>query len=152
MAPRAYSAIAGRLGIGLAPVGITLNDFRDCETGPNNLQNFPYLNDAVNNGPTTIVFGKLSSSFNTQFVLDFYSSPACSQRGMGDRKTYLGSINVATSGRFTSLEIIVHAAADDDVISTALVNSYPLFHVGINNNSIVTSTGLNHQPVGFLFS
>jgi Right handed beta helix region/IPT/TIG domain/S-layer homology domain len=83
--------------------GLTENDLGDADTGSNNLQNFPLLISAVSNlngapGTTTIT-GRLNSTANTQFTIDFYSNPACVGRPQDflEGKTYLGADTVTTN-------------------------------------------------------
>ena len=76
----------GGLAIDLSPIpdftpGTTPNDPGDTDTGPNGLQNFPVLASADNTGGVTTVHGLLNSKPNTDFLIDFYSSPAVEASG-----------------------------------------------------------------------
>jgi hypothetical protein len=82
------------LAVGFAPNGVTLNDAGDGDAGPNDLQNFPVLNQ-VTSGNTN-VRGALNSTANSVFTLDFYASPACDPSGSGEGQRHLGSTVVAT--------------------------------------------------------
>ncbi|HEX8073006.1 MAG TPA: LamG-like jellyroll fold domain-containing protein [Pyrinomonadaceae bacterium] len=84
------------LGIDLAGNGLTPNDACDPDTGPNNLQNFPVLTSAVSAGGNTTVQGTLNSTPNTQFTVEFFSSPTCDAAGNGEGQTYLGAATVTT--------------------------------------------------------
>jgi trimeric autotransporter adhesin len=80
------------LGIDLAPIGVTLNDPGDVDTGPNYLINFPELSDAVSDGAITIISGTIFAASPCPNI-DVYSSPQCHPSGYGEGKTYLGTIN-----------------------------------------------------------
>lgn len=80
------------LGIDLGNDGVTPNDEGpsdllpyDIDTGPNELQNFPDLSEAIlgANGNTTIK-GILKSTPNTMFALEFLSNTACDPSGYGE--------------------------------------------------------------------
>ncbi len=80
------------LGIDLGNDGVTPNDEGpsdllpyDIDTGPNELQNFPDLSEAIlgANGNTTIK-GILKSTPNTTFALEFLSNTACDPSGYGE--------------------------------------------------------------------
>jgi hypothetical protein len=95
----------GSLGIDLAGnLGPTPNDPLDADTGVNDLQNFPIIQSIEHLGPqgsgSTRIVGKLSSTPSTNFELDFYSNPACSNfpREFLEGETYLGSSQVTTDG------------------------------------------------------
>ena len=72
--------------------GVTANDFRDTDSGANNLQNYPVLADVVQNSLT----GTFNSTPNRNFRLDFYANDAPDASGFGEGQTYLGSQNVGT--------------------------------------------------------
>ena len=112
-----YSNQAG-LGINLGGSGVALNDLNDADTGANDLQNFPVLQNA---NPTRIV-GTLNSLANQTFTLDFYRVDSCDSSGNGEGRYYLASTNVTTVGNnaafnfaFAGLTIgqIVTATATD---------------------------------------
>lgn len=84
------------LGIDLSPNGVTQNDAGDNDTGPNNLQNFPVIANAVSNGQTTTVTGSINSNANTPLVLEFFSNTAPDPTNFGEGETFLGAINVTT--------------------------------------------------------
>ncbi len=88
------------LGISLSnSVNPTANDLGDGDTGPNNLQNFPVIS-SVTYGANTTVTGRLNSTPDTTFDLDFYANAVCSNfpRDYVQGETYLGSSQVTTDG------------------------------------------------------
>jgi CSLREA domain-containing protein len=86
----------GDLGIDLLNDGVTANDVDDPDTGPNNLQNFPIIED-VDTSASTTVEGSLNSTPSTTFDLDFYYSSECDGSGNGEGETYLGTIEDQTT-------------------------------------------------------
>jgi uncharacterized repeat protein (TIGR01451 family) len=86
----------GTLGIDLASDGVTPNDPGDADGGPNARQNFPVITGATRAGNNTVVTGSLNSTPLTQFVVEFFSSPACDPLGFGEGQTFLGSQGVTT--------------------------------------------------------
>ncbi|MBL8186064.1 MAG: DUF2012 domain-containing protein, partial [Blastocatellia bacterium] len=86
----------GGLGIDLFPIGPTLNDPGDPDSGPNFLKNYPVL-DFVTGGGGTSIEGTLNNSPAFVHTIDFYSSPECDPSGFGEGRTYIGSTNVTTN-------------------------------------------------------
>jgi len=74
------------------------NDPGDADAGSNNLQNFPIVQSVVHLAGATEIVGKLDSTPSTEFDLDFYANPACSNfpRAFVEGTTYLGSTHLAT--------------------------------------------------------
>jgi CSLREA domain-containing protein len=105
----------GGFGIDLGADGLTPNDNLDPDTGANNLQNFPVLT-AASSGSTQVT-GMFNSLANTQFTLEFFSSPTCDGSAFGEGETYLGSIQVNTNG------------IGDAAIDTVLAATTPVGHV-----------------------
>lgn len=94
----------GKLGIDLQggndpSTGVTPNDKKDPDTGPNNLQNYPVLTSTkANSDGTTTVTGKLNSRPRKFFVIQLFSNIAAdSPSGFGEGKTFLGQITKKTS-------------------------------------------------------
>jgi hypothetical protein len=95
------------LGIDLAVNGVTPNDSAagcadgapDCDTGPNELQNFPVLSAGSNwasNGTITLQ-GSLGSRPNATFTIEFFASHALNAAGFGEGEAYVGSTTVTTN-------------------------------------------------------
>lgn len=84
------------LGIDLDPNGVTANDAGDADAGPNNLQNFPVLTNAIVTINNVAVQGTLNSRSNTTFQLDFYVNAACDAAGNGEGQTWLTTMPVTT--------------------------------------------------------
>jgi len=84
------------LGIDLGGDGPTADDSCDGDSGPNDLQNFPVLSDAIAEGSTAHIVGTLESTASQGFHIEFFSSPACDPSGYGEGKTFLGSAEVTT--------------------------------------------------------
>lgn len=77
----------GGLGIELNNDGVTTNDDKDADTGPNTLQNFPVLTSAS----TTRIEGRLNSRPGRTFTVQLFSNPAPNfPTGFGKGKTFLG--------------------------------------------------------------
>jgi trimeric autotransporter adhesin len=59
------------------PIGIaTTNDLQDVDSGPNGLQNFPVLSSAKTVSGKTTIKGKLNSSPNESYTIQFFSNPS----------------------------------------------------------------------------
>lgn len=84
----------GDLGIDLNGDGPTANDPGDPDTGANNLQNKPVLTSAKTGGGTTTVRGKLDSTPNKTFKIQFFSNPSGTYEG----KKLIGTKSFTTDG------------------------------------------------------
>jgi hypothetical protein len=86
------------LGIQLGADGVTPNDpaaNMDSDTGPNRLQNFPVITSATKFlDNTTNISGKLNSTPNRDFTIQFFSNPSTDPN---EGKTFLGQIQVTTN-------------------------------------------------------
>ena len=96
----------GQLGIDLAggtedpppTVGITLNDFKDPDTGPNGLQNYPWLNEAkANPNGTTTITGTLNSRPERTYTIQFFAGGIGDPDGFGEGQTFVGQKKVETN-------------------------------------------------------
>jgi CSLREA domain-containing protein len=92
----------GELGIDLEgstdnASGVTPNDFKDPDIGPNSFQNFPVISSATTFGATTTIRGSLNSTPNQTFTVQFFSSPAPDPSGFGEGKTFIGQRSVLTN-------------------------------------------------------
>ena len=96
----------GELGIDLVGgtedpppvVGITLNDFKDLDAGPNGLQNYPWLNEAKHNPDgTTTIKGTLNSRPEKNYTIQFFSSDIGDPDGFGEGQVFLGQKKVETN-------------------------------------------------------
>ena len=80
-------------GIDLGLDGPMPNDPGDDDAGPNYLQNTPRLTAATRSGTTTTVTGRLNSTPDRTFVIQFFANPAGGDEG----KTFLGQLSVTTN-------------------------------------------------------
>ncbi|MEK0189758.1 hypothetical protein, partial [Microcoleus anatoxicus] len=71
------------LGIGFGNNGLTVNDLGDADTGINNLQNFPELSSAISSSGNTSIKGKINSTPNTTFRVEFFSNKVLDDSGFG---------------------------------------------------------------------
>jgi hypothetical protein len=91
----------GELGINLAggtedANQVTANDVGDTDVGPNNLQNYPAINEITVAGASRTVEGQLNSAAKTDYTIDFYSNTEVDPSGFGEGETYLGALDVET--------------------------------------------------------
>ena len=124
---RSTSAQNG-LGIDLASnlvLGVTINDAGDADTGPNDLQNFPFLTSTgpgLTEAGGTHVQGFLDSAPSTQYTIDFYSNPACASRPqeLAEGQDYIGSAPVTTDGSgHAVIDVTLPAAVEPGARITA---------------------------------
>jgi hypothetical protein len=73
--------------------GATKNDALDADLGPNGLQNKPVLTSATTSGGTTTLKGRLDSTPNTAFTVQFFSNPS----GTDEGKKFVGQKRVRTN-------------------------------------------------------
>ncbi len=86
------------LGIDIGEQGIAVNDGGDGDGGGNRSQNYPLIASAVVSGGTTVVQGLLLNEPNTEYRVEFFSSPVCATSGFGEGRTFRGSTLVTTGG------------------------------------------------------
>lgn len=86
------------LGIDLDGDGVTANDAKDSDSGPNGLQNFPVIGEvSTASGGDTRVSGSLNGAPGEKFVLRFFASEAADSSGYGEGKTFVGQRTVTTN-------------------------------------------------------
>jgi hypothetical protein len=88
----------GGLGIDLGDDGVTLNDPRDRDRGPNGRQNYPVLSSAQRDGGKTRISGSVHSRPNATYRIELFSSPACDPAQVGEGARFLGAVTVKTNG------------------------------------------------------
>ena len=74
--------------------GVTPNDAGDADTGANNLQNYPVLSSAKKGAGKTTIKGKLNSTPNQTFELQFFKNP----EGTDEGKALLFSKSLTADG------------------------------------------------------
>lgn len=84
------------LGIDIGDQGVAANDGGDGDGGGNRGQNYPLIASAVVSGAATEVQGMLVNEPNTEYRVEFFSSPVCSATGFGEGRTFRGSTLLTT--------------------------------------------------------
>jgi hypothetical protein len=98
----------GELGMNLAtgfiayPATVTLNDAGDADAGPNNLQNFPVLLSAVDNGIVTIVTGTVDMASPALATVELYSNTVLDPSGFGEGELFAASTTPSAAGAFVA--------------------------------------------------
>jgi parallel beta-helix repeat protein len=82
----------GGLGLEISPFGVTPNDPGDHD----GLQNYPDITLAETDGSLLHIVGRLDSTPNTQFALEFFVSGICDTSGYGEGESILGSMAITT--------------------------------------------------------
>lgn len=140
----------GNLGIDLGGDGVTLNDSEDADTGPNALQNFPVIGQALS-GAVTHLTAMLNSLPDTDFQVSFYTSDAADPSGFGEGRRYLATVPIHTdaSGVATlALNLPASTNAGEFLTATATDpagnNSEfsPAVQLAANTDAIETTTTL----------
>src|SRR5262249_38800623 len=84
-------------------------------------QNYPVITSATVFGGNTTVEGTLSSTPNTSFTVEVFSSPACDPSGFGEGRTFIGRFAVKSNASGTAFfeEGLPVAPADAFLTATA---------------------------------
>ena len=85
------------LGIDLNGDGVTPNH-TGFLAGPNDLQNFPIITNALVSGGSTIISGSLNSTPASSFFVDIYRNLNPDPSGYGEGQFYVGTVSVNTDG------------------------------------------------------
>jgi hypothetical protein len=100
------------LGINLGTDGVTENDVDDIDASPNNLQNFPVIDDVLAASTHTRFQGSLNSEPNTSYLVHFYANAACDPSGNGEGQRFLSSTQVTTNaGGDVSFDVLLPGTA-----------------------------------------
>jgi CSLREA domain-containing protein len=143
----------GDLGIDLGADGVTANDPGDADTGPNDLQNYPELVFArfgIND-----VHGSLNSTANTDFELQFFTSPSCNPSNHGEGETIIGlfpittdangdvEFTLRTTGNVQFGEHITATVSDPDGNTSEFSNCVPVtdYEIEITPDSAAVTRG-----------
>ena len=124
------------------------NDSKDMDNGPNNVQNYPVLSEAVVNsaGDQVTISGTLDSEPGKTFRIEFFTNS--NSESYGEAETYLDSIDVTTHSTtgIADITAVLTAtlAAGDYVTATAteLETGTPRSTSEFSLNQIVTFTPL----------
>jgi hypothetical protein len=90
------------LNVDLGPLGETLNDLGDPDTGGNGQQNYPDLETASVAGSSISINGLFNSLASTRYRLEFFYTTACSGNVPTSTSRYLGSTFVTTGAAASS--------------------------------------------------
>jgi len=110
-----------QLGIDLGNNSLNTNDTGDPDTGPNNLQNYPVLTSVTNGGGMTTINGKLNSTANTTFRIEFFANDTIDPTGYGEGQTFAGFTDVMTdaSGNIAFSHSVPQVAGKPYMTATA---------------------------------
>jgi len=106
-----------KLGIDLQNDGVTVDDNKDPDAGPNDLTNYPLVTSAIPGSSSCqqVVSGTYNGPTNTDITIELYSSDVCNGdtsgvdnyltagSNYGEGKTYLGNTTVHTSASTGSI-------------------------------------------------
>ncbi|WP_028978614.1 T9SS type A sorting domain-containing protein [Sporocytophaga myxococcoides] len=84
------------LGIDLNNDGVTANELKDIDTGPNKLQNFPVLESVIINPSDVNINGTMFGEPLTFYELEFFSNSIPDPSGYGEGSEYIGTTVVTT--------------------------------------------------------
>jgi hypothetical protein len=156
----------GKLGINLVggtedSFGVTANDLKDPDTGPNNLQNFPVISAASVASGMTGIAGSLNSTPSRTFLVDVYRNSAADPSGHGEGQVYLGTASTTTdangngnflvigNGNFTG-QAVATTATDT---TTGDTSEFGTSVVATNGPALLALTGpFTRNNSGFAFN
>ena len=67
---------------------IARNDRNDEDSGPNDVQNYPVLQSATDDGETVLIRGKLDSKANSDFLVQLFSNAVCNPDQVGSPELF----------------------------------------------------------------
>ncbi|MEZ6121896.1 MAG: Calx-beta domain-containing protein [Planctomycetaceae bacterium] len=107
-------------GIDLGNHGADQNDANDSDNGPNDLQNYPTITSAVKSSSSVQISGQLSSTPNSQFILELFSSTGAASIGDGQALVHQSVITTNSAGVYNfSVATTASIAYGDHITATA---------------------------------
>ena len=140
----------GSLGIDLENDGITVNDTGDADSGANDLQNYPVLSSARNQGGTQLVVaGTLNAAANARFRIEFFANAAQDGSGHGEGARHLGFADITTdgSGNATINATLTASIANGEYISATATQSNPGFTAFASTSEFSQNVVVTSAPV-----
>ena len=140
--------ISGNTGLGIDHNndGVTANDSNDLDTGPNNLQNFPVIDQADLFGTDLTLSGKLGTDgLSTSYRIEFFGGTAGTQDSThGEGRYYLGATIVTTDGSgeasFSAITLSGVTLAAGDYVTATATRIDSLAQVGVDDALAYGST------------
>lgn len=150
------------LGIDLFPAGVTMNDAGDADTGPNDLMNFPVLQNVSFNAISgvTSISGIIDYSVNggpNGIKIELFKSDN-NATGYGEGKEFIGSAIANGSGNWSfncsclSPADMITSTATDLKGNTSEFSLNSSIVLEVNNISLDTELLLYPNPAGSLFT
>jgi parallel beta-helix repeat protein len=101
--------------------GVTPNDRKDPDTGPNRLQNFPRLTSATTTASGTTIEGTLNSRPSMTYLIQIFSSETKNSAGFAEGKTLVGKVRKKTNqeGKLSFSRTTVLPAEENLITATA---------------------------------
>jgi hypothetical protein len=144
------------MAINLGTAGVNSNDPLDADTGPNQLQNYPLLSNAVSEAGSTSVQFNLNSAATTNYETEFFYSPGNCAPGGGGQGQSLGLILAgqsnaqgffgsgalfpgARSGTLSALSTDV-VTGDSSELGSCIAIETRLFRNGFESTSVVANS------------
>jgi hypothetical protein len=111
-------------GIDLGVDGVTPNDLGDGDTGANDLQNYPVITEAKNNGAGGFVLGSLNSAPSSSYFVQVYASSSCDPSGFGEGETVVDTFTVSTnpSGNANFTHQLIVPVPNNTVLTATATN------------------------------
>jgi hypothetical protein len=103
--------------------GVTANDAKDRDTGPNTLQNFPKLTFATTTVFGTTINGRLNSRPRKTFTIQFFASQKKDPSGIDEGKTLLRSKTVTTDDKGNAFFSVATSVLTGKVVTATATNA-----------------------------
>ncbi|HJP81318.1 MAG TPA: choice-of-anchor U domain-containing protein [Candidatus Saccharimonadales bacterium] len=129
------------LGIDLGNNGVTANDTKDPDAGPNTIINFPVLTQTA---AGTLVEGSYNGLPNQAFTMDYYASQTADPSGYGEGQIWIGSTSFTTDGdgNVTFGPTPTTGSADNVTFTTASLHGSALDWLKISGGALPTGWSL----------
>ena len=101
-------------------------DAGDADTGANNLQNYPVIdNVSTVSGDTVRIMGRLEGVPNTAYTIQFFANPLCNGLGYGPGRTllYTHTATTDTQTGLTQFSILADLPAGENILTATATDS-----------------------------
>ncbi len=102
------------------PNSVTPNDEGDTDTGANQVQNFPVIESAVDNGEETVITGTIDTQNPETVIIELFSNDSADASGYGEGHIYEASGNPDANGNFS---IPLHSGLSNQYITATATDA-----------------------------